>query len=67
MLVVDRVRFSIKDYGKGIDEQDFETIFQPSNQASQETQAVYGGTGLGLSISSKLVKRLGGTISVDSK
>jgi CheY-like chemotaxis protein len=63
----DRVRFSVKDYGKGIDERDFETIFRPFNRASQETQAVYGGTGLGLSISSKLVKRLGGTISVDSK
>ena len=34
---------------------------------SKETQHVYGGTGLGLSITSKLVHRLGGTISLDSE
>lgn len=64
---VDLIRFSVKDYGKGIDKKDFETIFEPFSQASKETQNVYGGTGLGLSITSKLVHRLGGTISVDSK
>lgn len=61
------LRFSIKDYGKGIHEKDFETIFQPFNQAGKETQTVYGGTGLGLSITRALVDRLGGSISVDSK
>jgi CheY-like chemotaxis protein len=61
------IRFSVKDYGKGIDSKDFEKIFKPFSQASKETQNVYGGTGLGLSITSKLVKRLGGTISVDSE
>ncbi|CAB9508418.1 Hybrid signal transduction histidine kinase J [Seminavis robusta] len=60
------VRFSVKDYGKGIEEKDFKTIFDPFSQASKETQTLYGGTGLGLSITSKLVKRLGGTISVQS-
>lgn len=63
----DLIRFSVKDYGKGIDTKDFETIFEPFSQASKETQNVYGGTGLGLSITSKLVHRLGGTISVDSE
>jgi CheY-like chemotaxis protein/anti-sigma regulatory factor (Ser/Thr protein kinase) len=61
------IRFAVKDYGKGIDAKDFETIFQPFSQASKETQNVYGGTGLGLSITSKLVNRLGGTIAVDSE
>ena len=37
------VRFSVKDYGKGIEEKDFQTIFQPFSQASKETQTVYGG------------------------
>ncbi|OEU22221.1 two-component system sensory kinase [Fragilariopsis cylindrus CCMP1102] len=63
----DTIRFSVKDYGKGIDKKDFETIFQPFSQASKETQNVYGGTGLGLSITSKLVHRLGGKISLDSE
>jgi len=63
----DLIRFSIRDYGKGIDTKDFETIFQPFSQASKETQNIYGGTGLGLSITSKLVHRLGGTINLDSE
>ena len=61
------IRFSVRDYGKGIEKKDFKTIFEPFNQASKQTASVYGGTGLGLSITSKLVKRLGGTISVDSE
>lgn len=61
------IRFSVKDYGKGIARSDWETIFQPFSQASKETQNVYGGTGLGLSITSKLVNRLGGTVSLDSE
>ena len=63
----DVIRFSVKDYGKGIDKKDFKTIFEPFSQASKESQTVYGGTGLGLSITSKLVHRLGGTISLDSE
>lgn len=62
-----RLTFAIKDYGKGIDQADFQAIFQPFNQAGKETATVYGGTGLGLSITSSLVDRLGGCITVDSK
>lgn len=61
------LRFTVKDYGKGIDKKDFRSIFNPFSQASKETQSVYGGTGLGLSITSKLVQRLGGSVSVDSE
>lgn len=61
------IRFSIMDYGKGIDKKDFTTIFEPFSQASKETQNIYGGTGLGLSITSKLVHRLGGTVGLDSE
>ena len=61
------IRFSIKDYGKGIEEKNFEKIFQPFSQASKETQTVYGGTGLGLSITKNLVERLGGKISIKSQ
>lgn len=61
------IRFEVKDYGKGIESKDFQTIFEPFSQASKETQTLYGGTGLGLSITSKLVHRLGGTISLKSE
>lgn len=60
------IKFSVKDFGKGIDKKDFEDIFKPFNQAGKETQTVYGGTGLGLSITTALVDRLGGRITVDS-
>ena len=61
------LRFTVKDYGKGIDSADFSKIFKPFMQASGETEKLYGGTGLGLAITSKLVEALGGTISLDSK
>jgi signal transduction histidine kinase/FixJ family two-component response regulator len=61
------LRFEIKDYGKGINAKDFVRIFQPFRQASAETEALYGGSGLGLAISTKLVYRLGGSISVESE
>jgi two-component system, sensor histidine kinase and response regulator len=59
--------FTVKDYGRGIDQKDFARIFEPFGQASAETSRIYGGTGLGLAITSKLVERLGGTISVESE
>jgi signal transduction histidine kinase/CheY-like chemotaxis protein len=61
------IRFVVKDYGKGIERKDFETIFQPFRQASAETERVYGGTGLGLAVTAKLVTTMGGNISVDSQ
>jgi CheY-like chemotaxis protein len=60
------LRFSVKDYGTGIEKKDFARIFKPFKQANCYTEQLYGGTGLGLAITSKLVKGLGGNISVDS-
>lgn len=61
------LRYTVKDYGKGIAEEDFEKIFRPFSQANVETEALYGGTGLGLAITAKLVAALGGRTSVDSE
>jgi CheY-like chemotaxis protein len=61
------LRFSVKDYGTGIDSKDFLRIFEPFRQANGDTERLYGGTGLGLAITSRLVERLGGEISVDSE
>jgi CheY-like chemotaxis protein len=61
------IRFVVKDYGRGIEKKDFETIFQPFRQASAETERVYGGTGLGLAVTSKLINSLRGRIAVDSQ
>lgn len=61
------LRFVVKDYGKGIEKKDFEKIFEPFQQASSETERIYGGSGLGLAITAKLVQALGGSISVNSE
>jgi signal transduction histidine kinase/CheY-like chemotaxis protein len=62
-----RLRFVVRDYGKGIEKKDIEKIFLPFDQGSSDTERLYGGTGLGLAITMKLVKVLGGNITVDSK
>jgi len=63
------LKISVKDYGDGIRESEYEEIFNPFRQASNAEKAdvMYGGTGLGLSITSKLVHALGGEISVVSE
>ena len=61
------LRFVVKDYGKGIERDNFQKIFTPFGQADNSTERIYGGTGLGLAITAKLVRALGGTISVDSE
>ena len=60
------LRIDIKDYGMGIEKENFAKIFDPFQQANAETEKSYGGTGLGLTISSQLAKALGGDISVDT-
>lgn len=61
------LRFVVKDYGKGIEKENFQKIFTPFGQADNSTERIYGGTGLGLAITAKLVRALGGSISVDSE
>lgn len=61
------LRFVVKDFGRGIEASELENIFKPFKQANSETEAEFGGTGLGLAITDKLVKGLGGTISVNSR
>lgn len=60
------ISVSVQDSGIGIPEDEFENIFQPFRQRSGQNLNKYGGTGLGLSIVSKLVKIMGGKISVRS-
>eukprot|EP00526_Cylindrotheca_closterium_P003152 CAMPEP_0113602524 /NCGR_PEP_ID=MMETSP0017_2-20120614/800_1 /TAXON_ID=2856 /ORGANISM="Cylindrotheca closterium" /LENGTH=1434 /DNA_ID=CAMNT_0000510873 /DNA_START=21 /DNA_END=4322 /DNA_ORIENTATION=- /assembly_acc=CAM_ASM_000147 len=66
--VVDRriLRYTIKDFGKGIAESDYNKIFIPFRQTETGLTNVEGGTGLGLAITKKLVEALRGRISVES-
>ncbi|MBF0211299.1 MAG: response regulator [Desulfamplus sp.] len=60
------IRFSIKDSGSGIDENDLEKIFYPFEQAGDPKDSNQG-TGLGLAISQRLVRLMGSELIVKSK
>jgi signal transduction histidine kinase/CheY-like chemotaxis protein len=58
--------FSVRDTGIGIAVQKQTELFQPFYQVDASTARKYGGTGLGLAITSRLVKLMGGSVSVSS-
>ena len=60
------LRVSIVDTGIGIPKEKHEIIFDAFRQADASTSRAFGGTGLGLAISARLVRMLGGTLSVES-
>jgi signal transduction histidine kinase len=62
-----QIRFDVKDTGIGIPKEKQSSIFEAFTQADSGTSRKYGGTGLGLTITSKLVKMLGGNLSVSSE
>lgn len=61
------VFIKVKDTGIGIDEKNFDIIFEEFRQVSEGTNREFQGTGLGLSITKKYVEILNGTIKVESK
>lgn len=61
-----RVKFSVKDSGIGLTDEQKQKLFLPFTQGDGSTARKYGGTGLGLSISKRLCELMGGTIGVDS-
>jgi signal transduction histidine kinase/CheY-like chemotaxis protein len=59
--------FTVKDTGRGLDENEKKLLFLRFSQASPRTHVQYGGSGLGLFISRELTELQGGEIGVASE
>ncbi|MBR3889843.1 ATP-binding protein [bacterium] len=64
-LTENEVQITVKDYGKGISEEDIEKIFNRYYSASKKFRKI--GTGLGLYLSKQIVEAHGGILEVESK
>lgn len=58
---------SVKDSGRGIDQNYMPEIFDPFSQEDTETTRGYEGSGLGLAIVRGIMQKLGGDIRVESE
>jgi PAS domain S-box-containing protein len=61
------ISFFVRDTGIGIAPEAKERIFREFEQANDKIARNYGGTGLGLSISERIIKRMGGRITLESR
>jgi PAS domain S-box-containing protein len=61
------ISFLVRDTGIGIAPEARQRIFREFEQADERIARSYGGTGLGLSISERIIKRMGGRITLESQ
>lgn len=63
----ERLFYSVRDTGMGIEEKKRKIIFSAFTQADSSTTRQFGGTGLGLTICKKIITLLGGHLDVESE
>src|SRR6202790_2107822 len=66
-ITPDEISFLVRDTGIGIAPEAQQRIFREFEQADEHIARSYGGTGLGLSISERIVRRMGGHITLESQ
>jgi signal transduction histidine kinase len=65
--VDDRVEFSVRDTGRGLDEEALEYLFQPFRRARGRKGHAFSGSGLGLMISRRLVTAMGSELQLETR
>ena len=60
------LRFSVKDTGIGVKEEDMDKLFTAYERLEEEKNSSIQGTGLGLDISRKFAELMGGTLTCES-
>jgi CheY-like chemotaxis protein len=66
-MAANEISFLVRDTGIGIAPEAQARIFREFEQADERLARSSGGTGLGLSISERIVKRMGGRITLESE
>lgn len=66
-VVRDQIHIEVADTGRGIQESQLESIFEPFVQGEKELTRTIPGTGLGLAISRQLARGMGADITVKSE
>jgi len=60
------IEINVEDTGIGIEEENYDKIFEPFSQADPSIHKKYGGTGLGLTIAKRIVDEINGKIEINS-